>query len=47
MKNNEFKKLCLNKRTCYYMDGIIKFEHFNSYKTLVDEKSFITFHIKL
>ena len=25
MENNEFKKVCIKNRTCYYFDEIIKF----------------------
>ena len=47
MKNNKFKQVCLKNYMRYYMDGMIKFEHFHSYNILVDEKSFIAIHIKL
>ena len=29
MENNEFKKVSIKNRTCYYIDDIIKFEGFD------------------
>ena len=39
MKNNEFKKVRLESRTCYYFAGKIKLEDFDLGNILVDEKS--------
>ena len=39
MENNEFKKICINNRTCYYFDKIIKCKDFAFDNDLVDEKS--------
>ena len=43
------KKVHIKNRTCYYFDDIIKFEHFDFYNILLDEKSreYILIHIKL
>ena len=48
MENNEFKKVRIKNRTCYYFDNIIKLEDFDidnillihdiSYKTLIGAK---------
>ena len=38
MENNEFKKIRTKNRTCYYFDGIIKFEDFDFDNILIDEK---------
>ena len=38
-KNNEFKKVSIKTSTCYYFDGIIKFEHLDFSNVLQDEKS--------
>ena len=29
MENNEFKNVCIKNRSCYYVEDIIKFEHFD------------------
>ena len=29
MENNEFRKVSIKNRTCYYFDDIIKFEDFD------------------
>ena len=29
MENNEFRKVCIKKSTCYYFDDIIKLEDFD------------------
>ena len=52
MKNNEFKKVRVKSRPCYYFDYIIKMEDFDFNNFLIDENHtkiflFITFHIKL
>ena len=52
MENNEFKKVYIKNRTCYYFDDIIKIKDFDINNLLVDEKSyenvwFMIFHIKL
>ena len=39
MENNEFKKVCIKNRTCYYFDNIIKLEDFDL-DILTDEKSY-------
>ena len=39
MENNEFKKICIRNITCYYFDGIIKFEDLDSDNIISDEKS--------
>ena len=39
MENNEFKKIRIKSRTCYYFDDIIKFEDFRFDNLLIDEKS--------
>ena len=36
MENNEFKKVRIKNRTCYYLDDIIKFDIDDN---LIDEKS--------
>ena len=33
------KKVHIKNRTCYYFDDIIKFEDFDFYNILIDEKS--------
>ena len=40
MKNNEFYKVCIKNRRCYYFDDIIRFEDFDFDNTLIDEKSY-------
>ena len=40
MENNEFKKVYIKNRTCYYFDGIIKIKDFDINNLLVDEKSY-------
>ena len=39
MENNEFKKVCIKNRTCYYFDDVIKLEDFEIDNILIDEKS--------
>ena len=41
MENNEFKKVRIKNRTCYYFDDIIKLEDFNLDNILFNEKSHI------
>ena len=38
MKNNEFKKISIKNRLCYYFDDIIKFGDFD-FDIFLDEKS--------
>ena len=40
MEKNEFKKVCIKNRTCYYVDDIIKLEDFDIDKTLIGAKPF-------
>ena len=40
MENNEFLKIRVKNRTCYYFDYIIKLEYFDSDKILSDKKSY-------
>ena len=47
MENNEFIKVLMENCTCYYFDDIIKLEDFDFDNILIDEKKFMTFHIKL
>ena len=39
MKNNELKKVCIENRTSYYFNDIIKLVDFDLDKNLIDEKS--------
>ena len=39
MGNNEFKKVRIKNRTCYYLDKIIQLENFDTDNILIDEKS--------
>ena len=39
MENNEFKKVRIKSRTCFYFDDIIKLEDFDLDNILIDEKS--------
>ena len=39
MENNEFQKICIKNRTCYYFDNIIKLEDFDLDNFLTNEKS--------
>ena len=39
MENNEFKKVCIKNRTCYYFNDIIKLEDFEDFNILINEKS--------
>ena len=39
MEINEFLKVCIKNRTCYYFDDIIKFKDFDSDNILLDKKS--------
>ena len=52
MENQEFKKVRIKNRTCYYFDDIIKLEDFAIDNIWIDEKHtkiflFVTFHLKL
>ena len=38
MENDEFKKVCIENRTCFYFDDIIKLVDFDIEKILIDEK---------
>ena len=38
MESNEFKKIRIKYRTCYYFNDIIKLEDFDLDKILIDEK---------
>ena len=39
MENNEFKKVRIKNRTCYYFDDIIKLEDFDLDNIFIDKKS--------
>ena len=39
MENNEFLKVHIKNRTCYYFDDIIKLENFDIDNILIDKKS--------
>ena len=39
MENNEFKKVLIKNRTCYYFDDITKLEKFDLDNISIDEKS--------
>ena len=39
IENNELKNICIRNSTCYHFDDIIKLEHFNLDKILIDEIS--------
>ena len=39
MENNEFSKVRIKNRTCYYFDDIIELEDSNLDKILIEEKS--------
>ena len=39
IENNEFLKVCIENRMCYYSDDIIKFEDFDFDNILIDKKS--------
>ena len=39
MQNNEFKKVHIKNRTCYFVDDIIKLEDFDFDNILIDKKS--------
>ena len=39
MENNDFKKIHIKNRICYYLDDIIKLEDFDIDKILIDEKT--------
>ena len=39
MENNEFKKVRIKNRTCYYFDYIIKSEYFDLDNILINKKS--------
>ena len=38
MENDEFKKLHIKSRRCYYLDGIVKLEDFHFDNSLIDKK---------
>ena len=38
MENNEFKKVRIKYRTCYYLHDIIKLEDFDLDNIFIDEK---------
>ena len=40
MENNEFKKVCMKNRKCYYFDDILKLKDFDIDNILIDEKSY-------
>ena len=40
MENNDFQKVHIKNRTCYYFDDIIKFEVFDFDNIFIDEKSY-------
>ena len=40
MEKNEFKKVSIKNRKCYYFDDIIKIEDFDLDNILLDEKSY-------
>ena len=40
MANNEFKKIGIKNRTCYYIDGITEIEDFDFNNILLAEKSY-------
>ena len=39
MENNEFKKIRIKNRTCYYFDDIIKFEDSDFDNILINKKA--------
>ena len=39
MESNEFQKVCIKNRTCYYFDVIIELEDFDLDNILIDKKS--------
>ena len=39
MENNEFKKVRIKNRTCYYFNDTIKLEELDIDNILIDEKS--------
>ena len=39
MENNEFQKVRIKNRTCYYFDDIIQLEYFDLDNILIGEKS--------
>ena len=45
MENNEFNKVRIKNRTCYYFDDIIKLEDFDLDEILIDEQSYENFVI--
>ena len=40
MENDEFKKVGINNRKCYYFNDIIKLEDFDIVNILIDKKSY-------
>ena len=45
MENNEFKKVGIKNRACYYFDDIIKLENFDLDNNLINKKSYKHFLI--
>ena len=39
MENNEFEKVCIKNRACYYFDDIIKLEELDLDNILIIQKS--------
>ena len=39
MENNEFKKVCIKNRACYYFDDIIKLKELDLENILIIQKS--------
>ena len=39
MENNEFKKVCIKNRACYYFDDIIKLKELDLDNILIIQKS--------
>ena len=40
MENNEFYKVRIKNRTCYYFNDVIKLEDFDFDNVLIDKKSY-------
>ena len=40
MENNEFYKVRIKNRTCYYFNDVIKLEDFDFDNVLIDNKSY-------
>ena len=48
MENNEFYKVRIKNRTCYYFNDVIKLEDFDFDNVLIDKKSYenvLTYYI--